>query len=57
MIVKSHSQEVFCQIPKDLIDTGVQSTQSAIRTIVSRIRWESDWKLRIVNLSDIDCIF
>ena len=52
-------QEIYLKIPFDLIDTTWKNSTGllTIKMICSRIKWESDTVLRIVNQSNLDCLF
>ena len=47
-------------LPGDLVSTsfGAESEgQKAIQIICSRMKWEDERRLRIVNESNLDCLF
>jgi hypothetical protein len=59
LIRKTSTQEVYLRIPTDLINTVLNQTneKAGISIICSRIKWESERILRIVNQSNLDCFF
>ena len=59
MIRQTCDASIYLKIPYDLLDTSYKMTMGelSIKMICSRIRWESEKRLRIVNQNDLDCIF
>ena len=44
-------------IPKDLIDVSWQNKEESLAIIVSRISWHDENILRVINESNMDCLF
>ena len=59
MIRETRTQYVYLEVPKDLLDIEWcgQVGSGSINIIMSRIKWQSETMIRIVNESNIDCIF
>ena len=59
LIRDTESQDMFLKVPGDLIKMSfgdVPSRTAAIKIIFSRMRWESERVLRVVNESNMDCL-
>ena len=58
-IKEAETQFLYMYIPSDLISTAWNQSEGemAIKIICSRIKWESERVLRIINESNIDCLF
>ena len=58
-IKEAETQFLYMYIPSDLINTSWNQSEGemAIKIICSRIKWESERVLRIVNESNLDCLF
>ena len=60
MIRETKSQEIYLEIPKDLVNMqewDFAEGQGAIQIICSRIMWLDEKRLKIINESNIECIF
>ena len=58
-IKKTETMHVYLSIPNDLLSIEYDGMQgmASIKMILSRMRWEGEDLLRIVNTSSMDCIF
>ena len=58
-ILESETRHVYMNIPNDLQSTGWKylNQNQALKLICSRFRWESERIFRIVNESNLDCLF
>jgi len=58
-IKETRSMHVYMRIPKDLMDInwGNKAGGEAIKIVVSRIKWDDERTLRIINESNIECLF
>lgn len=59
LIRHSATQHIYMKIPRDLIDTtwNGMGGEKAIQMIASRFKWISEDSFRIINESNMDCIF
>ena len=59
IIRETRTQYVYLYIRKDLIKTDLSylKGEQAIKLIVSRFKWESESRIRIINESNMDCMF
>ena len=58
-IKETETQFVYFNFPKDLIDTlwNGQSGHTAVTLISSRFKWITEKTFKIVNKSNLDCLF
>ena len=58
-IKETETQFVYFNFPKDLIDTlwNGQSGHMAVALLSSRFKWITEKSFRIVNKSNLDCLF
>ena len=58
-IKESATQLIYMFIPSDLVSTQWDKNENemAYKIICSRIKWEDERILRIVNESNLDCLF
>ena len=60
MVKVARTQHVYMYVPGDLISTSFGNEnegEMALKIICSRIKWENERQLRIVNESNLDCLF
>lgn len=59
MIKEAETQFVYLNVPKDLMSTVWNSLEGedSLKLICSRFKWESERVFRIVNQSNLDCLF
>ena len=59
VIKESKNQFVYYTFPRDLINTlwNNNSGEKALKIIASRFKWQEEHVIRIINRSNIDCIF
>ena len=59
VIKESKNQFVYYTFPRDFFNTlwNNNSGSKALKIIASRFRWEQENVIRIINKSNIDCIF
>ena len=58
-IKESRTQYIHMKIPKDLLDIEWDRKvgEDAIKLICSRISWQSETLISIINESNIECLF
>ena len=59
MIKETESEYIYFNVPKDLMSTNWNNLvgESALKIICSRFKWESERVFRVVNSSNLDCLF
>ena len=59
VIKNTKTQHIYMNIPSDLlsVEWNKISGENAFKIITSRIKWEDENVLRIVNAANLDCIF
>lgn len=59
MIIESKTDYVVCYLPRDLLSTLWHEIEglNSINLIMSRFKWETDTRFRIVNEQNLDCLF
>ena len=59
MIKEAANQHIYINVPKDLMSTIWNNIEGelSLQLICSRFKWESERVFRIVNQSNLDCLF